>query len=148
MTRIAHPAACIVSSCSWGLTRFKPHEIMPAMINTVADLIQVLGGTTAAAKLFGVNPPNVSNWKKAGRFPARYCLPVKELCQERGLEVNRELFGLQLIARSSGVTGQKAPKAVVRSDKSSQEPSPLGKVKRLARAESQPKAETRRRKAA
>jgi DNA-binding transcriptional regulator YdaS (Cro superfamily) len=130
------------------LTRFKPHEIMAVMINTVADLIRTLGGTKAAAGLFGVTPPNVSNWKKAGRFPARFCLPIKELCQARGIEVNRELFGLQLIARTSRVTGHKAPKAVVHSGKASQERSPLGKVKGAARADSQPKAESRRRRAA
>lgn len=34
-------------------------------------VIAELGGTTATAELFGIEPPSVSNWKRKGIPPAR-----------------------------------------------------------------------------
>jgi hypothetical protein len=148
MARIAHLPCNSVSSCSGGLTRFKPHEIMAAMINTVADLIHALGGTTATARLCGVRPSAVSNWKKAGQLPARLFLPVMELCQARSLAVNRALFGPDLTASSGMEPTPNSQDAVSRSSGDKGQKSPLARVKPSARPDSQPKAATRRRRAA
>jgi DNA-binding transcriptional regulator YdaS (Cro superfamily) len=40
-------------------------------IYTFDGLIDALGGNKAAAELLGVAPPVVSQWRKAGRIPAR-----------------------------------------------------------------------------
>lgn len=35
----------------------------------VNELVALLGGSSAAARLFGVKPHTVSTWKKRGRLP-------------------------------------------------------------------------------
>lgn len=60
---------------------------------TVAELIDAFGGTTSTAKLFGVNPSAVSNWKAANRFPDRLHYRIAVEMQARGLEISPELFG-------------------------------------------------------
>lgn len=39
------------------------------MLETTDAVIDAVGGTSAAAGLFGFDPRRVSNWRKAGRFP-------------------------------------------------------------------------------
>jgi DNA-binding transcriptional regulator YdaS (Cro superfamily) len=104
------------------------------MINTVADLIEALGGTTATAKLCGVKPPAVSNWKKIGQLPARFFLPVMELCQSRGIEVNRELFGPAITASGGAHHLDTTPKVV----EAAGDNSPLASVGTSARPAAPP----------
>lgn len=59
---------------------------------TVSDVIEALGGTSAAAKMFGVRPSAVSNWKSFGRFPDRVHHRVFLECQSRGIDLPPELL--------------------------------------------------------
>jgi hypothetical protein len=42
----------------------------------VDHLVEELGGTCEVAQLMGVVPSAVSNWRRAGQFPARTYLPL------------------------------------------------------------------------
>lgn len=53
---------------------------------TVSEVIDALGGTLAAAEIFGVTMPAVSNWRAEGKFPPARHLQVYEICQERGIK--------------------------------------------------------------
>ena len=67
---------------------------MPAMkITTVEQLIAELGGTTAAARVFGRLPSAVSNWKAAGRLPKAAHYDATMVARERGWELADTLFG-------------------------------------------------------
>jgi hypothetical protein len=46
-------------------------------LSTVDDVVKSLGGTKAVAELFGRGDPAVSNWRKAGYFPAHTYLVIK-----------------------------------------------------------------------
>lgn len=59
---------------------------------TVSDIIDQLGGTGAVARIFGVGAPAVSNWRAAGRFPARQHYRLFRLCRERGITIPEELL--------------------------------------------------------
>jgi DNA-binding transcriptional regulator YdaS (Cro superfamily) len=51
---------------------------------TDSEFIDELGGTTAAARLFGVQPTVISNWRKRS-IPARYHVMASKIASERGL---------------------------------------------------------------
>ena len=57
---------------------------------TVSEIIKKLGGTTAAAAVFGVTPPAVSNWKAENRFPPRVHWRVVQEMRQLGVEVDPE----------------------------------------------------------
>lgn len=39
-------------------------------LHTADEVVDALGGTRVVAELFGRTDPAVSNWRKAGKFPA------------------------------------------------------------------------------
>lgn len=51
---------------------------------TDSEFIDKLGGTTAASRLFGVQPTVISNWRKRD-IPARYHIMASQFAAERGL---------------------------------------------------------------
>ncbi len=63
------------------------------MIETVDELIQALGGTTAAKEAFKVKSLSVvANWKAANRIPAKHHYKGRELCQKRGVKVRAKFW--------------------------------------------------------
>ena len=60
--------------------------------NNVSELIDALGGTTAVAKIFGVLPSAVSNWRAASYFPARLHYRISREAATRGIELDEKLF--------------------------------------------------------
>ena len=52
---------------------------------TDSQVISTLGGTVATARLFGIAPNTVSNWRRRG-IPGRYQYSVAEVCRSRGIE--------------------------------------------------------------
>ena len=71
---------------------FKPYEnIGFMMLSSASAVIDALGGTTKAAKLFGVLPSAVSNWRLSG-FPARLHYRVAKEVEGRGLEISDSIF--------------------------------------------------------
>lgn len=47
------------------------------MNTKVIQAIEALGGVTAVAKLCGVRPPSVWEWKHRGRIPAERCPAIE-----------------------------------------------------------------------
>jgi hypothetical protein len=56
----------------------------------VSAFIDALGGTFAAARIFKVTPPAVSNWRASGAMPARLHLKALRVASERGLVFDPE----------------------------------------------------------
>ena len=57
---------------------------------TVDEFIEALGGTFAAARIFKVTPPAVSNWRAAGALPARLHLKALRVASARGFAFDPE----------------------------------------------------------
>lgn len=66
------------------------------MITTVDELIEALGGTSAAAALLGVGMSVVSNWRSRGRIPAEKFMILAAALDARGnKKVDPKLFGFE-----------------------------------------------------
>lgn len=63
---------------------------MPMM--DMNGIVAALGGTNEAAKLFGVSPQAVSNWKADGRFPRSRRYDAHLLLQARGIASDPAVF--------------------------------------------------------
>lgn len=57
----------------------------------VDDVIQLLGGTVEAARIFGVEPSAVSNWRKRG-FPERMHYRLSRALKARNVEIDPALI--------------------------------------------------------
>ena len=68
------------------MTKFKEREYIGGM--TISEIIDAFGGTTAVARLFGVTPPAVSNWRAAGRIPPRLHLRVIREAERRQIKID------------------------------------------------------------
>ena len=66
------------------------------MLKSVGEIIDALGGPSAAASLAGVSAPAVSNWKAKGAIPARLFFVFSGELERRGLLVDRTIFGSRL----------------------------------------------------
>lgn len=93
---------------------FKPHPIVCAAVqealrcgkivvaeadpqpgkptNLASEIIDTLGGNIAVAALTGDSPGNVSNWRKAGRFPSRKWRPMSLALEAMGIEAPPALW--------------------------------------------------------
>lgn len=67
-------------------------------LKSIADVIDILGGTVKAAEVLGVRSNRISNWKAAGIFPnnAQIAFKITDLCHGFGYEVDRSLFGQEV----------------------------------------------------
>lgn len=65
------------------------------MLSSSSDVIDALGGTRAVTSLLAVGPSAISNYRKNG-FPARAALILARLCEQRGLAVAPDVFGVKL----------------------------------------------------
>jgi DNA-binding transcriptional regulator YdaS (Cro superfamily) len=71
---------------------------MPTMkVSTASQAIDLLGGTTATARLLGVLPSAVSNWRRKG-FPERVHYRVARALEQRGAKA-RKIFEPKRVAR-------------------------------------------------
>lgn len=61
------------------------------MLDSVEKVISELGGTSAAARVAGVDPRLVSNWKFRDRIPAKFSLVFSEAL---GCRINPRVFGV------------------------------------------------------
>jgi hypothetical protein len=68
---------------------------MLSTILTTADVIDSLGGNTAAAKLFGVKYNNITNWRTFGYFPPDTYVMIQEELRLRGLVAPDHLFRMR-----------------------------------------------------
>jgi hypothetical protein len=76
------------------MPRLKSRQKQESRREQVASLIQVLGGTSALARLVDVVPSAVSNWRRLGRFPARLYLQMRDELADRGVLAERHLWGM------------------------------------------------------
>ncbi len=65
------------------------------MLETSSEVIDALGGTAALTSLLGVGASAISNYRKNG-FPARAALILARQCEQRGLAVAQDVFGVAL----------------------------------------------------
>ena len=68
---------------------------------TASDIIDKLGGTTATARLFGVLPSAVSNWRADGKFPARLHYRLHLEAEQRGIEIPPVLLGADPVTEAA-----------------------------------------------
>ena len=61
-------------------------------INTVSDLIDALGGPSAAARELGVVPSAVTNWRRQGYIPGRNVIKVQQLAKRRKWKLADRVF--------------------------------------------------------
>jgi hypothetical protein len=62
---------------------------------TVAELIDMLGGSSKVAREFGIGPSAVSNWKRIGRFPSHSYFKLTEQLKRKGIEASPALWGMR-----------------------------------------------------
>ena len=68
---------------------------MSRAIKTLPELIIRLGGPSAAARLLGTKPQNVTNWRAAGYIPATYYLVHRQILEKAdpALRVKPKIWG-------------------------------------------------------
>jgi hypothetical protein len=66
---------------------------MRQTINSVAELIQVIGGPKATSVLLGTTPQNVVNWRATGKIPARFHLVHRKALEANGYRVADTCWG-------------------------------------------------------
>lgn len=62
------------------------------VLKTASEVIDAMGGTTAASRVFEVSPAAVSMWRGTG-FPARLRLRVVRECEKRSIRFDPALVG-------------------------------------------------------
>jgi DNA-binding transcriptional regulator YdaS (Cro superfamily) len=65
------------------------------LLETVDEVIDAVGGTFDAAKLAGIKPPGVSNWRSRGRIPPDKSMIFAEALRLVGKTARPEVFGLE-----------------------------------------------------
>lgn len=68
---------------------------MQYQIQTIDEVIAVLGGIAAVARLTNRSQPNVHNWRYAGRFSARVYKVMIDALEQRGLTASPALWGVE-----------------------------------------------------
>lgn len=64
-------------------------------LQTAGDVIDELGGTGATARLTGRKDQHVSNWRAAGKLPAKTFLILKAELNARGVDAPSSLWGIK-----------------------------------------------------
>ncbi len=62
------------------------------MVNTVSELFDMLGGTTAVAIILNTHGSSVSRAKTEGRIPAPWRLPLYLAAEARGIKADLKVF--------------------------------------------------------
>jgi hypothetical protein len=71
-------------------------ELAIAMLRSVEEFVDALGGSGAAAGIAGVGASAVSNWKAHGFIPAEYFLRFARAAADRGLAFDPvKVFGFK-----------------------------------------------------
>ncbi len=72
-------------------------NIIPLMkfqqINTVANVVELFGGTASMADWAGVTPPAVSNWIARGYIAPGWHFEMEREAQKRGYTICTTVFG-------------------------------------------------------
>lgn len=65
------------------------------VLETVDEVIAAVGGTFDAAKLAGVKPSGVSNWKARGRIAGGKSMIFAEALRPHGKSIDPKVFGFE-----------------------------------------------------
>jgi hypothetical protein len=76
-----------------GLTSSHIVNYLHAMLTSVEQVIEALGGTFKAAEAAKVGPSAVSNWKTRGRIPSDRFFVITDALRREGKAVSPGLFG-------------------------------------------------------
>ena len=63
-------------------------------LNSIDEVLDALGGLTAAGRLVNKTAQHVHNWRIAGQFPAKTYLVFSEELKARGKKAPLRLFGM------------------------------------------------------
>lgn len=63
------------------------------MLKTVDEIVEALGGTSAAASAAGMEPSAVSMWKVRGKIPSNRFLVISRLLLQAGQQADPAVFG-------------------------------------------------------
>jgi hypothetical protein len=58
----------------------------------VDETIDAFGGSSAVARICGIVPSAVSNWRAVGAIPPKWYLPLLEAARWHGVELDPGLF--------------------------------------------------------
>lgn len=70
----------------------------PAELETVAEVLDALGGNSAAARRLGESRQVVGNWRARGAIPAEQFLNVTSLLDEIGYAACSKIFNMKELA--------------------------------------------------
>lgn len=70
------------------------HELFGDMLSSVDEIVEALGGTGATARLTGVVPSAVSNWRR-GTIPSENFLTITTELEKLGLHAAPSAFGFK-----------------------------------------------------
>lgn len=65
------------------------------MLNSVAEVVDALGGTAVVASMSGITAPAVSNWIKRGRISQGSFMIVRDALAALGKEAAPSVFGFK-----------------------------------------------------
>lgn len=65
------------------------------ILETVGEVVEAVGGTFEAAKLAGITPPGVSNWRTRGRIPPEKSMIFAEALKPLGKLASPDVFGFE-----------------------------------------------------
>lgn len=65
------------------------------MLCSVDEVIEALGGTTAAASVAGVSAPAVSNWRERSAIPPEYFLRIRDALEAGGKAISPSVFSFK-----------------------------------------------------
>lgn len=63
-------------------------------INSIDELVDVLGGDTVLSARLGISQPGVANWKVRGQIPPGWHMRLFADVRKKGLTLNPDVFGM------------------------------------------------------
>ena len=69
---------------------------------TTSKIIDALGGSGEVAKIFGINPHVVYNWRSYNKFPANTYVALQARLKRRGIQAPDHLWAMRFPAAKDG----------------------------------------------
>lgn len=68
---------------------------MTTLLQSTEDVVLALGGTGEVARMMGVRPQVVTNWRAMEKFPAHTYLALKDALDKKGRDAPDELWRMK-----------------------------------------------------